>query len=54
MISMLQRAALYALYQASIAVGIVLLPVALLLGRLGVTLPIHRVVERLGEAYTNA
>ena len=54
MISILERAALFALYQASIALGILLLPVALLLGRIGVTLPIHRVVGRLDEAYANA
>jgi hypothetical protein len=54
MISILERAALYALYQASIALGILLMPVALVLGRVGITLPIHRVVERLDEAYANA
>ncbi|MFB6295281.1 MAG: hypothetical protein ABEH66_00345 [Halobacteriales archaeon] len=54
MISILERAALYALYQASIVVGIALMPLALLLGRLGVTLPVHRVVDRLGDAYANA
>jgi len=52
MISLLKRAVLYVLYQASIAIGILLMPVALLLGRLGVTLPVHRVVDRIGEAYT--
>jgi hypothetical protein len=54
MIRSLERAALYALYQLSIAVGILLLPVALALRRGGVTLPVHRVVERLDEAYANA
>jgi hypothetical protein len=54
MINILERAALYALYQASIALGILLLPVALLLGRVGVTLPVHRVVEWLDQAYANA
>ena len=53
MIQPLERAALYALYQLSIAVGILLLPVAFLLARGGVTLPIHRVVERLREAHEN-
>jgi len=53
MIQQLERAALFAVYQLSIAVGILLMPVALLLGRAGVTLPIHRVVERLDEAYAN-
>ena len=54
MIDPLQRAALLALYQASIAVGILLLPVALLARRAGVTLPVGRLVERLGNAYENA
>jgi hypothetical protein len=54
MIQPLERATLYALYQLSIAVGILLLPVALLLRRGGVTLPVHQVVDRLGEAYENA
>ena len=54
MIDPLQRAALFALYQASIVVGIVLLPVALVASRAGYTLPIGRVVDRLGRAYENA
>ena len=53
MIQPLERATLYALYQLSIALGILLLPVALLLERVGITLPVHRVVERLDEAYAN-
>jgi len=54
MIDLLQRATLFALYQASIVFGILLLPVALLARRGGVTLPIGRVVERLGRAYRDA
>ena len=54
MIDLLQRATLFAAYQASIVVGILLLPVALLARRGGVTLPIGRVIERLGRAYENA
>ena len=54
MIDLLQRATLLALYQASIVFGILLLPVALLARRGGVTLPIGRVVERLGRAYRDA
>lgn len=53
MIPRLERATLYVLYQLSILLGILLLPVALLLQRGGVTLPVHRVVERLDEAYEN-
>ncbi len=53
MIRSLKRGVLYTLYQLSIALGILLLPVALLLGRAGITLPVHRIVERLEEAYAN-
>lgn len=48
------RAALFALYQVSVALGILLLPVALVLARAGVALPVHRVVDSLGEAYEAA
>lgn len=48
------RVALFALYQASVALGILLLPVALVLARAGVALPVHRVVDSLGEAYEAA
>ena len=51
MIDPIERAALFALYQLSVLLGIVLLPVALIARRAGVMLPIHRVIDRLGEAY---
>lgn len=51
MIERLQRTALLAAYQTSVALGIALLPVALLARRAGVTIPLHRLVERTGEAY---
>ena len=54
MIDPLQRATLFVLYQTSIVFGILLLPVALVAQRGGVTLPVGRVVERLGRAYRNA
>jgi len=54
MSTILERAALFALYQASIAIGILLLPVALLAKQAGVTPPINRVVKRLDRAYENA
>ena len=38
-------------HQITIALGILLLPVALLARRAGVTIPIHRLVEGTGEAY---
>lgn len=47
----LQRATVFVLYQLSLLAGIVMLPVALLARRVGVTLPIHRVVDRFGSAY---
>lgn len=50
MIDRIRHATLFALYQASIALGIALMPIALVLGRLGLTVPVHRLVEGLGEA----
>jgi hypothetical protein len=47
----LHTAILFALYQLSVLLGIVLLPVALIARRAGVMIPIHRVIDRLGEAY---
>ncbi|MDG5776055.1 hypothetical protein VB773_14760 [Haloarculaceae archaeon H-GB2-1] len=49
--SYLSRAALFALYQFSLLVGIVMLPIALATQRFGVALPVHRLVSRLGDAY---
>lgn len=54
MIERAYRATLFALYQFTIAVGIALMPVALAARRTGVTLPVHRVVDELGDAYENA
>jgi hypothetical protein len=48
------RLCVFALYQLSIAVAIALFPVALLARQVGVTLPVHRPVERLGTAYDDA
>jgi len=47
----LARATLFALYQLTILVGIVLLPVSLLTRRFGLTLPAGQLVETLGETY---
>jgi len=52
--SQLYRGLVFALYQFSLLLGIVLLPVALVLGRMGVPLPIHKAVLRLENAYTGA
>lgn len=51
MIDPIERATLFALYQLSLAIGIVLLPVAVLAQRGGIVLPVGRVVKRVGEAY---
>ncbi|WP_254274248.1 hypothetical protein [Haloarcula marina] len=45
---------LLALYQLTLAAGIVLLPVAMFTERLGLRLPINRAVEGLGDAYAQA
>ena len=50
----LYRSALFAVYQFTLLLGIVLLPVALVMRQFGVTLPIHRIVARLADAYENA
>jgi hypothetical protein len=47
----LRRTGLFALYQMSIVLGIVLLPVALLARQVGVEVPVGTVIERLGTAY---
>lgn len=49
--SALRRAGLFALYQVTLAFGIVLMPVALLVRRAGVALPVGRLVESIGGAY---
>lgn len=49
--TLLQRATVFVLYQLSLLAGIVLLPVALLASRVGLTLPVHRVIDRIGAAY---
>ena len=54
MIDVFQRATLFVLYQTSVVAAIALLPVALLARRGGVTIPLDRVVDRLGRAYRNA
>ena len=54
MASRLYRALLLSLYQLSIISGIALLPVALVTRQLGLSLPIGRLVERVGRAYENA
>ncbi|PSQ19078.1 hypothetical protein BRD00_02185 [Halobacteriales archaeon QS_8_69_26] len=50
MIERLRHATLFVLYQLTVLVGIVAMPVALALGRFGLTPPVHRAVDSLGEA----
>lgn len=47
----LLKSLLFAAYQSSLVLGIVLLPLALAANRLGVTLPIHRLVQVSERAY---
>lgn len=54
MIDLLHRATLFALYQFTVIAGIVLLPLAVLARHGGITLPLDRVIHRLGRAYENA
>lgn len=54
MFAAVNRLALFALYQVTVALGILLLPVALLARRAGVNLPLGRLVGTLGEAYEDA
>lgn len=51
MSTLIERGLLFALYEVSIAIGILLLPIALLMQRGGVTIPIHRMVDRVERAY---
>ncbi|MDR5657417.1 hypothetical protein RH831_09515 [Halodesulfurarchaeum sp. HSR-GB] len=51
MIQRVTRFATLTAYQSSLAVGIGLMPIALLARKLGVTLPVHRLVERTEAAY---
>ena len=51
MIPRVYRATLFALYQLCIMIGILAMPVAMATRQVGVTLPIHRLLENVGEAY---
>jgi hypothetical protein len=51
MIERALAATLFTLYQLAIALGIAMLPVALLTSRFGVTLPIHQLVDATERAY---
>jgi hypothetical protein len=50
----LYRAALLALYQVSLLVGIALFPFAVVARRAGIRLPVDRMVERTRTAYVQS
>jgi hypothetical protein len=54
MIDRLRHHVLFVLYQTTLAAGIVLLPLTMSLDRVGVTLPMHRVVGAVGDALDDA
>lgn len=54
MIERLQSTVVFALYQLSIVVGITALPLAMLVRRAGLSVPLNRVIDRLDGAYENA
>jgi hypothetical protein len=45
------RALVLAMYQLTLLMGILLLPVAVVTRRLGLRIPVDRAIERLNEAY---
>jgi hypothetical protein len=51
MIESVTRLTVFALYQFTVLLGILLLPVALAARRLGIQLPIGDLIERLDSAY---
>ena len=54
MLNAMQRSVTFALYQFTLALGILLMPVALLARRAGLHLPVDRAVEATGAAYERA
>lgn len=54
MIESIRSATLFALYQLTIVFGIVAMPIALAFQRTGLTLPVHRLVESVEQAYESA
>ncbi|MFB6153512.1 MAG: hypothetical protein ABEJ27_04595 [Halodesulfurarchaeum sp.] len=51
MIDRLTRLGMLAAYQSTLVLGIALLPVALLARQAGITIPIHRLIQRAERAY---
>ncbi|ADQ67235.1 hypothetical protein GL213_08320 [Halogeometricum borinquense] len=54
MLNAMHRSVTFALYQLTLALGILLMPVALLMRRVGIRLPLGRAVEAAGDAYERA
>lgn len=52
--STLYRSTLFALYQISLIMAIVMLPLAVMTKQMGFTLPAHKPVDRFGSAYEQA
>lgn len=50
MLATLSRTLVFGAYQLAIAVGILLLPAAIVTKRLGISLPVHRVIRALEGA----
>ena len=44
----------FALYQLTVAVGILAMPLAIITHQVGFTLPIHRLLARVEEVYDDA
>ncbi len=53
MISRVYHATLFALYQLCIALGIVMMPLAIAARQAGIRIPIHKLLETVGTAYEN-
>ncbi len=51
MIESATRLTLFTLYQLTVALGIVMLPIAVLARRVGVTLPVRRAIDATERAY---
>lgn len=46
-----RRTTLFVAYQLTIMLGILTMPIALALRRVGLTIPLHKVVESIERAY---
>ncbi len=51
MITRLYHLTLFALYQTTVLAGLCLLPLAIAMKRVGVSLPVHRLIARVDRAY---